>query len=54
MQKKGGKVNGIFLQIELRFRNRAGPTLAMQSFHITHLINAEILAQSIILYFVLS
>ena len=41
----GGELNGIFLQFELRFRNRLGRTLAVQSFRITHLINAEILAK---------
>ena len=42
----GGKLNGIFLQFEFRFRNGLGRTLALQSFRITHLINAEILARN--------
>ena len=41
----GGELNKIFLQIEFRFRNGLGLTLALQSFRITHLINAEILAK---------
>ena len=39
----GRELNGIFLQIEFRFRNGLGSTIALQSFRITHLINAEIL-----------
>ena len=42
----GRELNGIFLQFELRFRNGLGPTLALQSFRIFHLINAEILAKN--------
>ena len=44
-QSLGGELNRIFLQIEFRFRNGLGRTLALQSFRITHLINAEILAK---------
>ena len=40
----GGELNGMFLQIEFRLRNGLGRTTDMQSFRITHLINAEILA----------
>ena len=40
----GGEINGIFLQIEFRFRNGLGRTVALQSFGITCLINAEIFA----------
>ena len=41
----GGELNGIFLQFEFMFWNGLGRTLALQSFCITHLINAEILAK---------
>ena len=41
----GGELNGTFLQFEFRFKNRLCRTLALQSFHITHLINVEILAK---------
>ena len=40
----GGEINGIYLQIEFRFRNGLGRTVALQSFGITCLINAEIFA----------
>ena len=42
----GGELNGIFLQFEFRFRNGLCRTLALQSFRITHLINAEIFAKN--------
>ena len=38
-------LNRIFLQLEFRFRNGLGRLLASQSFNITHLINAELLAK---------
>ena len=41
----GRELNGIFLQIEFRYRNGLGSTIALQNFRITHLINAEILAK---------
>ena len=41
----GGELNRIFLQLEFRFRNGLGRLLASQSFNITHLINAELLAK---------
>ena len=41
----GRELNGIFLQFELRLRNGLGRTLVLQSFRITHLTNAEILAE---------
>ena len=41
----GVELNRIFLQLEFRFRNRLGRLLASQSFNITHLINAELLAK---------
>ena len=44
-QTLGGEPSGIFLQFEFRFRNRLGRTLALQSFSISHLIYAEVLAQ---------
>ena len=31
----GGELNGIFLQIEFRFKNGLGRTIALQSFRIT-------------------
>ena len=39
------ELNGIFLQFEFRFWHGLGRTLALQSFRITHLINAEFLAK---------
>ena len=41
----GRELNGFFLQIEFRFTNGLGRTLALQNFRITHLIHAEILAK---------
>ena len=40
-----GEVNGILLQFEFRFRNGKCRKLALQSFRITHVINAEICAK---------
>ena len=44
----GGDLNIIFffLHLEFRFRNGLGRTLALQSFRISHLINAEILPKA--------
>ena len=42
-QMLGGGLNGIFLQIYFRFRNGLDCSIALQSFRIIHLINAEIL-----------
>ena len=44
-QTLGGELNGIFLQFEFSFRNALSRTVALQSFSINHLINAEILAK---------
>ena len=38
-------MNGIFLQFELRFRIGVGRTLALQNFHVTHLIHADFFAK---------
>ena len=40
-----GELNEIFLEIEFRFRNGLSRTIALQSYRITYLINAEILAK---------
>ena len=40
-----GREGGLGLVVQLRFRNGLGRTLALQSFRITHLTNAEILAK---------
>ena len=42
---RGGSSTEFFLQFEFRFRNGLGRILALQSFRITHLINAEVLAK---------
>ena len=41
----GGELKGTFLQFEFRFRNGLDRTLALQSFRITHLIDAEVFAK---------